>query len=136
MRADLAAFARAPLALLLMAGLACPPQRAGAQEPTRRYPPSRAAELKARLLDRPSAPEADAWALEYAEQPEVDRLEPIPRAAEKVWAARLGLAAGSKGGNRKRLQSLLASLESCPLDSLAIRRAGCGLARIGVVVPL
>ena len=100
------------------------------------YPPTRAAELKARLLDRPSAPEAASWASLYAIQPELDRLEPMARAAERIWAARTGLAAGAKGDDKKRLQQILASYQSCPIDSIALRRASTGLARIGVVIPL
>jgi ABC-type branched-subunit amino acid transport system substrate-binding protein len=102
----------------------------------KQYPPSKAAELKARLLDRPSAPEAASWASQYAIQPELDRLDPLARAAERIWAARTGLAAGAHGDDQKRLRQILASLESCPLDSLALRRAATGLVRIGVVIPL
>lgn len=100
------------------------------------YPPTRAAELKARLLDRPSAPEAASWASLYAIQPELDHLEPMARAAERIWAANTGLAAGAKGDDKKRLQQILASYQSCPIDSIALRRASTGLARIGVVIPL
>jgi ABC-type branched-subunit amino acid transport system substrate-binding protein len=102
----------------------------------RKYPPGKAAELKARLLDRPTAPEAGSWASQYVTQPEIYRLEPTVRAAEQIWAARLGLASGTEGADRKALRAILSSLEKCPLDSLAYRRAGAGLARIGVVVPL
>ncbi len=107
-----------------------------AETPEKQYPSSRAAELKARLLDRPSAPEAPMWAVEYAVQPELDRLEPTARAAEQIWAAHVGLAAGAHGDDQKRLRQILASLESCPLDSLSLRRAATGLVRIGVVIPL
>jgi len=109
-----------------------------AQTPTseKQYPPTHAAELKARLLDRPSAPEAPSWAVQYAVQPELDHLEPVARAAERLWAARTGLAAGARGNDKKRLEQIQASLQSCPLDSIAIRRAATGLARIGVVIPL
>ena len=119
------------LAVLLALCLAT---SASAQE--KQYPPTHAAELKARLLDRPSAPEAADWAVQYAVQPELDRLEPMARAAERLWAARTGLAAGARGDGKKRLQQILTSLEACPLDSIAIRRASTGLARIGVVIPL
>lgn len=104
--------------------------------PARQYPPSRAAELKALLLDRPQAPEAAEWAVQYVIQPEVNRLEPVAQAAERIWAARTGLAAGARGNDQKRLRQVLQSLESCPLDSLALRRAATGLVRIGVVIPL
>ena len=90
--------------------------------PARQYPPSRAAELKALLLDRPQAPEAAEWAVQYVIQPEVNRLEPVAQAAERIWAARTGLAAGARGNDQKRLRQVLQSLESCPLDSLALRR--------------
>jgi ABC-type branched-subunit amino acid transport system substrate-binding protein len=102
----------------------------------KQFPPTRAAELKARLLDRPAAPEAASWASLYAIQPELDRLEPMARAAERIWAARTGLQAGAKGDDKKRLQQILASYQSCPIDSIALRRASTGLARIGVVIPL
>ncbi|HYQ89997.1 MAG TPA: hypothetical protein VEU09_10280, partial [Candidatus Binatia bacterium] len=117
--------------LLTAAGL-----RAASDPDLKQYPSSKAAELKARLLDRPSAPEAPSWASQYAIQPELDRLEPVARAAERIWAARTGLAAGARGDDQKRLRQILASLESCPLDSLALRRAATGLVRIGVVIPL
>jgi len=120
---------RVSLAVVALLALAAP---GFAQQ----YPPTRAAELKARLLDRPSAPEAASWASLYAIQPELDRLEPMARAAERIWAARTGLAAGAKGDEKKRLQQILASYESCPIDSIALRRASTGLARIGVVIPL
>jgi len=131
-RAGLPALALCVAALL---GAAGGPGRA--EEPNaRQYPPTKAAELKARLLDRPSAPEAASWASQYAIQPELDRLDPLARAAERLWAARTGLAAGAHGDDQKRLRQILASLESCPLDSLALRRAATGLVRIGVVIPL
>jgi ABC-type branched-subunit amino acid transport system substrate-binding protein len=121
--------------LFLAALLAAPPGHA--QTPAeKQYPPTRAAELKARLLDRPTAPEAASWAVLYAVQPELDRLEPVARAAERLWAARTGLAAGARGEEKKRLLQIQSSLESCPLDSIALRRAATGLARIGVVIPL
>jgi len=103
----------------------------------KRFPMGRPGELKARLLGSPSAPEAAAWALEYAGLLEIDRLDPPARAAERLWAARLGLAAaGPKAPERKRLQELMASLEGAPLDSIPIKRAAEGLTRVGVVVPL
>lgn len=64
------------------------------------------------------------------------RLEPVARAAEQLWAARIGLAAGAPGEERKRLRALLEVYERCPIDSMALRRASTGLTRIGVVVPL
>jgi ABC-type branched-subunit amino acid transport system substrate-binding protein len=125
------ALALCAAALLTAAGL-----RAASDPDSKQYPSSKAAELKARLLDRPSAPEAPSWASQYAIQPELDRLDPLARAAERIWAARTGLAAGARGDDQKRLRQILASLESCPLDSLALRRAATGLVRIGVVIPL
>lgn len=120
---------------LLLPGLA--PQRASAADVAgKRYPPSRAAEFKARLLDRPSAPDAPSWAAQYVLQPEIDKLDPVARAAERLWAARVGLAAGAEGSDKKKLRQILSSMEECPLDSLALRRAGTGLSRIGVIVPL
>ena len=104
--------------------------------PERRYPPNRAAELKARLLEKGRQPEVPQWALEYAESPEVGRLDAIPRAAEREWAARLGLAAGAATAERARLESILSSTQSCATDSIAWKRAAQGVARIGVVVPL
>jgi len=131
-RVGLPALALCAAALLGAAGGA-----GRAEEPNaKQYPPTKAAELKARLLDRPSAPEAASWASQYAIQPELDRLDPLARAAERIWAARTGLAAGAHGDDQKRLRQILASLESCPLDSLALRRAATGLVRIGVVIPL
>ena len=53
-----------------------------------------------------------------------------------IWAARLGLAARAGGDEQKKLRQILASYESCALDSLALRRAATGLVRIGVVIPL
>jgi ABC-type branched-subunit amino acid transport system substrate-binding protein len=109
---------------------------AAAADGGRRYPAGRAGELKALLLERPSAPGAPGWALEYAELADVGRMEPVTRAAERLWAARLGDAARPSSAERKRLRALLASVEGCPLDSVAVRRAATGLARIGIVVPL
>ncbi|MBI4364669.1 MAG: amino acid ABC transporter substrate-binding protein [Candidatus Latescibacteria bacterium] len=122
------------LALALALGVHDPGTAAGQSE--RRYPPGKAAELKARLLDRPDAAEAATWAAQYVVQPELYRLEPMTRTAEQIWAARLGLASGTGGGERKSLRAALQSLEKCPLDSLAYRRAQSGISRIGVVVPL
>jgi ABC-type branched-subunit amino acid transport system substrate-binding protein len=129
-------------ALALGATLVCgailldPARAHGAEPQAKQYPASKAAELKARLLDRPTAPEAPSWASQYAVQPELDRLEPPARAAERIWAARVGLAAGARGDEQKRFRRILASFEECPLDSLALRRAATGLVRIGVVIPL
>jgi ABC-type branched-subunit amino acid transport system substrate-binding protein len=102
----------------------------------KRYPANRAGELKARLLERPKDAMAPSWAVEYASTPEVARLEPMTRAAERSWAARIGLAAGPAGPEKKKLQSLVEGMGDCPLDSVAIKRAAQGLTRIGVVVPL
>jgi ABC-type branched-subunit amino acid transport system substrate-binding protein len=107
-----------------------------ADAPAKQYPSSKAAELKALLLDRPGAPEAPSWAAQYVQQTEVDRLDPVARASERIWAARTGLAAGARGDEQKRLRQLLNSYDGCPLDSLALRRAATGLVRIGVVIPL
>ena len=135
MRADVPR--RLTLALSIAVGLCAAHSGALGQEaPGKQYPASKAAELKARLLDRPSAPEAASWAEQYVAQPEVDRLEPLARAAERIWAARVGLAAGARGAEQKKLRQILSSLEECPLDSLAVRRAATGLVRIGVVIPL
>lgn len=129
----------AALAVLALGVLLDAPGRApsasAAEESARRYPAGKAAELKARLLERPSAPEASAWAIQYLAQPELDRLDPVARAAEKIWAARLG-AAAARGADKKKLRAVVASLEGCPIDSLALRRAGTGLGWIGVIVPL
>jgi len=102
----------------------------------KRYPANRAAELKARLLEQPGDPAAASWALEYSGSPDVMRLEPVTRTAERAWAARVGLAASPAPAERQRLQALLDSVGSCPLDSVVIKRAAQGLTRIGVVVPL
>jgi ABC-type branched-subunit amino acid transport system substrate-binding protein len=100
------------------------------------YPPRRGAELKARLLESPDPESAPAWALEFAQSPEVDRLDPIARAAEQLWAARIGLAGKPSGSQRKDLRAIVDRLEGCPLDSVAIKRAAQGIARVGVIVPL
>ncbi len=103
----------------------------------KRYPAGRAGLLKARLLEEPTAAEAPKWALEYASLPEIRRLDPPTRAAERLWAARVGLAAaGKKAPERKHLLALLAPVENAPIDSILIKRAAWGLTRIGVVVPL
>ena len=102
----------------------------------RRYPANRAAELKARLLEQPQSKDAAAWALEYAFSPEVGRFDPVTRAAERLWSARVGLAASPDGGDRKKLQAVLDLVKDCPLDSVPVKRAAQGLTRIGVVVPL
>ena len=127
---------RSHVVVALLATALLPAPAHAQAEAVKQYPPTHAAELKARLLDRPSAPEAASWAVQYAVQPELDRLEPVARAAERLWAARMGLAAGARGEEKKRLQQIQASLESCPLDSIALRRAATGLVRIGVVIPL
>jgi ABC-type branched-subunit amino acid transport system substrate-binding protein len=115
---------------------AAPPQASAPVGPARRYPPRRGAELKARLLEAPDPNEAPAWAVEFAASPEVLRLDPVPRAAEQLWAARIGLAGNPNGDQRRELSAIVERLESCPLDSVAIKRAAQGIARIGVVVPL
>jgi ABC-type branched-subunit amino acid transport system substrate-binding protein len=102
----------------------------------RKYPPNRAAELKARLLERPKDPAAAAWAVEYAGTPEVARLDPVTRVAELAWAARLGLASGPATAERPALEAILTAVGSCPLDSVPVKRAEEGLTRVGVVVPL
>jgi branched-chain amino acid transport system substrate-binding protein len=112
------------------------PAAPSAPETGRRLPAGRAGELKALLLERSASPSAGAWAAEYAGLPEVERMEPVTRAAERLWAARIGLAADPAGAERKKLRLFLAQVEGCPLDSIAIRRAATGLTRIGVVVPL
>ena len=122
--------------VLLAATFLASGMESAAETPGTQYPQSKAAELKARLLDRPSAPEAPSWASEYVAQPELDRLEPTARAAEKIWAARAGLAAGARGDDQRNLNQVLEAFESCPLDSLSLRRAATGLVRIGVVIPL
>jgi len=130
---------RAPkIALLLGALLAGEILAAGAPagEGQRHYPPRRAAELKALLLEGPDPDSAPAWALEFVASPEVQRLDPVSRAAEQLWAARIGLAGKASGNQRKDLREILERLEMCPLDSVAIKRAAQGIARIGVVVPL
>ena len=104
--------------------------------PPKRYPENRAAELKARLLDKAKVPDVPLWAVEYAESPEVGRLEPMPRAAEREWAARVGLAAGAAPDVKAKLEALLASAASCAADSVAVKRASQGLTKVGVVVPL
>ena len=130
-----------PARLVLLAGLvalvaAAAAGAAAEREGGHRLPLGRAGELKTLLLERPEAREAPGWALEYAALPEVERMEPAVRAAERLWAARIGAAADPPGDERKRLRELLASVESCPIDSVSLRRAGTGLARIGIVVPL
>ncbi len=111
-----------------------PNPASGARE--RRYPARRAAELKARLLDAPPAGSAPAWALEFTASPDVQRLEPAARAAEQLWAARIGLAGQPDGNQQKELWSIVERYEGCLLDSVAIKRAALGITKIGVVVPL
>jgi ABC-type branched-subunit amino acid transport system substrate-binding protein len=115
---------------------AVPPQAGAPVATARHYPPRRGAELKARLLEAPAPDEAPAWAIEFAASPEVLRLDPVPRTAEQLWAARIGLAGNPNDGQRRELSAIVERLESCPLDSVAIKRAAQGIARIGVVVPL
>ncbi|HET7498833.1 MAG TPA: hypothetical protein VFM00_11075, partial [Candidatus Eisenbacteria bacterium] len=103
---------------------------------TRHYPPRRAAELKARLLEAPDPEASPGWALEFAASGDVQRLDPMTRAAEQLWAARIGLAGKATGSQRKELRSIVDRLESCPLDSVALKRAAQGIARVGVIVPL
>jgi len=90
---------------------------------TRKYPTNRAAELKARLLERPKDPAAAAWAVEYAGTPEVARLDPVTRVAEQAWAARTGLASGPATAERPALEAILTQVGSCPLDSVPVKRA-------------
>jgi len=119
------------------AGAASPPvARPVSSGPQRHYPPRRGAELKARLLESPDPNLAPSWALEFAASPEVQRLDPVPRAAEQLWAARIGLSGNPNGGQRRDLSAIVDRLEGCPLDSVAIKRAAQGIARIGVIVPL
>jgi ABC-type branched-subunit amino acid transport system substrate-binding protein len=92
--------------------------------------------LKALLLEEPASPETPARALEYASLPEIVRLDPPTRAAERRWAALLGLAANPKGNDRRNLQTLLGPVEQAPLDSIVVKRAAEGLTRIGIVMPL
>jgi len=113
-----------------------PPKTAPTRDPAIRDPATRGGTLKAWLLERGNQPGAAAWALEYTATPEVQRLEPVTRAAECGWAARIGLAAEPSGSERKQLQAILSRVEGCPLDSMAIKRSAQGLTRIGVVVPL
>lgn len=115
---------------------AVPSPAPAATSATRHYPPRRAAELKARLLEAADPEATPGWALEFAASPEVQRLDPVSRAAEQLWAARIGLAGNATGGQRKELRSIVDGLERCPLDSVAIKRAAQGIARIGVIVPL
>ena len=139
-----AAVVTAAAAVVLAAALGTPTAVAGAGAGAaatspggKRYPGGRPGELKSRLLREPSSPRAAAWALEYAGLLETDRLESPARAAERLWAARLGLTAGGeKAPERKRLQAIVAGLESAPLDSIQVKRAAQGLTRVGVVVPL
>lgn len=102
----------------------------------RRYPANRAAELKARLLEQPQSNAAPAWAVEYATSSEVGRFDPVTRAAERLWSARVGLAASPSDEDRKSLQGVLDLVKDCPLDSVPVKRAAQGLTKIGVVVPL
>jgi len=127
--------AAAALALLLVvaAGDGTEAETAPAE---RHYPPRRAAELKARLLERQNPTLLAAWAAEYCVSPEIARLEPVSRAAEQLWAARIGLTGEPSGTERKVLRGVVDRLEGCPLDSIALKRAAIGLTKVGVVVPL
>ncbi|HTM00297.1 MAG TPA: ABC transporter substrate-binding protein, partial [Candidatus Omnitrophota bacterium] len=118
------------------ASTAPPPPAAAPAASMRHYPPRRAAELKARLLEAPDPEASPGWALEFAASGDVQRLDPMTRAAEQLWAARIGLAGKATGGQRKELRSIVDRLESCPLDSVALKRAAQGIARVGVIVPL
>ena len=144
-RADLFRAAAAGVLAACLAGGAAPPVLAAKAPvpppppPTitdRHYPANRAGELKARLLERPKDSAAAGWAAEYALTPEVTRLDPMVRAAERAWAVRIGLAASPSDDVKKELQEIAVSLGDCPLDSVAIKRAAQGLTRIGIVVPL
>ncbi|MGE5175695.1 MAG: ABC transporter substrate-binding protein [Hyphomicrobiales bacterium] len=113
-----------------------PAAPATAAPAARRYPTRRAAEIKARLLERlPGTPLA-ALAAEYVGSPDVIRLDPVARAAEQLWAARIGLTGNPDKEQRKTLQTVVTRLEGCPIDSVALERADVGLTKIGVVVPL
>jgi ABC-type branched-subunit amino acid transport system substrate-binding protein len=141
-RAPALAAAACLSALLIAGGDTAPPRAFAVSDSTarspsgKRYPGNRAAELKARLLERPKDAAAPSWAVEYVSAPELGRFEPMTRAAERAWAIRIGLAAGPSGEDKKKLQSLGEGMDECPLDSVAIKRAAQGLTRIGVVVPL
>jgi ABC-type branched-subunit amino acid transport system substrate-binding protein len=138
-RSGALAAAAGVLAASLSGGLAIPVRAAKPPAPAitdRHYPANRAGELKARLLERPKDSAAAGWALEYASTPEVTRLDPIARTAERAWAARIGLAAAPGDAEKKLLQEIAESVGDCPLDSVAIKRAAQGLTRIGIVVPL
>ena len=144
-RASVRAAAAGAVAALLLAGaMATAPSAAPPPAPPapttpaheRRYPANRAAELKARLMEQPQSKEAPAWAFEYASSPEVGRLEPVTRAAERLWSARVGLAAAPSGADRKKLQAIFDLVKDCPLDSVPVKRAAQGLTRIGIIVPL
>jgi len=124
-----------PVSTTAPAPVAAPPTAAPAAS-MRHYPPRRAAELKARLLEAPDPEASPGWALEFAASGDVQRLDPMTRAAEQLWAARIGLAGKATGGQRKELRSIVDRLESCPLDSVALKRAAQGIARVGVIVPL
>lgn len=126
---------RLALLLVLSTALAAAPF-ALAADSTRHYPPRRAAELKARLLDDADPEASPGWALEFISSSDVQRLEPVARAAEQLWAARIGLAGKATGGQRKDLRAVVDRLESCPLDSVAIKRAAQGISKVGVIVPL
>ena len=132
MRSRLVASALA-LSLALGAG---PAAKSETAPPERHYPPRRAAELKARLLERQSPTLLASWAAEYCLSPEIGRLEPVSRAAEQLWAARIGLTGEPTGTERKVLRGVVDRLEGCPLDSIALKRAAIGLTKVGVVVPL
>ena len=135
-RALLALAAAMSLAAAPAAPPASPPDSTAKKSTERRYPPNRAAELKARLLEKPKDSAAPSWAIEYAGTQDVARFEPMTRAAERSWAARVGLAARPSAEEKKALQALVDDMGNCPLDSVAIKRAAQGLTRIGVVVPL
>lgn len=133
MRSRIAVAAALGLFLAVAAGDAT---RAQTAPPERHYPPRRAAELKARLLERQNPALLASWAAEYCVSPEIARLEPVSRAAEQLWAARVGLTGEPSGTERKVLRGVIDRLEGCPLDSIALKRAAIGLTKVGVVVPL
>ncbi|MGH7681860.1 MAG: ABC transporter substrate-binding protein, partial [Candidatus Eiseniibacteriota bacterium] len=126
----------APRAAPPVAPTAAPSDSTLKKSTGRRYPANRAAELKARLLEKPKDSAAPSWAIEYAGTEDVARFEPMTRAAERAWAARVGLAAKPSAEEKRALQALIDGMGDCPLDSVAIKRAAQGLVRIGVVVPV
>lgn len=134
-----AAALAALIALAVAAGppaTAPPGQGAAAPAAARRYPARRGAEIKARLLERAPGTPLAALATEYVGCADVTRLDPTARAAEQLWAARIGLEGNPDGAERKTLLTVVTRLQGCPIDSMALERARVGLTKIGVVVPL